>query len=261
MLKRGEEGAKRLRLLARIKWPSTRALLRRAGLRKGMRCPDVGCGIEEVTLQMARWVGPKGGAVGIDVNEPFLEQARREAVRRRLCAVFRRGDVLGLSEESTYDLVYARYLLSHLKKPEQAVDRMIRTIRPGSIIVLEDIDFPGHVCYPACSAFERYVELYQAAVRRNGGDPAIGPRLFGLLVEVGVDQVHIDISQPTFCKGGGKLLAQITMEHIREAVIAAGLASHVEIDAIISDLDAFARNPITIMSIARAFQVWGRRPV
>lgn len=197
----------------------------------------------------------------MDIDEPFLEQARRDAERRRLRAVFRQGDASSLSEESSYDLVYARYLLSHLKKPEQAVERMIRAIRPACIIVLEDIDFPGHVCYPACPAFERYVELYQAVVRRNGGDPAIGPRLFELLMEAGADKVCMNVLQPTFCKGEGKLVSPITMEHIRESVVAAGLASHAEIEVIISELEAFARNPKTIISIARTFQVWGRRPV
>jgi ubiquinone/menaquinone biosynthesis C-methylase UbiE len=224
-----------------------------------MRCLDVGCGTGEVTLQMARMVGPSGKAVGMDIDEPYLEQARQEAARRRFNIVFQQGDALNLCVESTYDLVYTRYLLTHLNKPEFAVERMIKAIRPGGTIVVEDVDFPGHVCYPHCPAFERYVELYQAVVRLNGGDPTIGPRLYGLLKEVGASQLSVDISQPTFCEGEGKLVAQITMEHIRETVVSAGLASHTEIENIVSELDAFARSPDTIMSIARVFQVWGNR--
>jgi ubiquinone/menaquinone biosynthesis C-methylase UbiE len=224
-----------------------------------MRCLDVGCGTGEVTLQMARMVGPSGKVVGMDIDEPYLEQARQEAARRRFNIVFQQGDALNLCVESTYDLVYTRYLLTHLNKPEFAVERMIKAIRPGGTIVVEDVDFPGHVCYPHCPAFERYVELYQAVVRLNGGDPTIGPRLYGLLKEVGASQLSVDISQPTFCEGEGKLVAQITMEHIRETVVSAGLASHTEIDNIVSELDAFARSPDTIMSITRVFQVWGNR--
>ncbi len=97
-------------------------------------------------------------------------------------------------------------------------------------------------------------------VRYNGRDPAIGPRLFGLLAEAGVEEVFIDVSQATFSQGEGKLVAQVTMEHVREAMVSTGLASHAEIDMIVSELDAFAQNPSTIMSIARTFQVWGHRP-
>jgi hypothetical protein len=49
------------------------------------------------------------------------------------------------------------------------------------------------------------------------------------------------------------------MEHIRQAVAAAGLASEGEVDAVIADLDRFARSPRTILSLPRIFQVWGRR--
>ncbi|MEW6358549.1 MAG: methyltransferase domain-containing protein [Planctomycetota bacterium] len=260
VLRRGDDGAQRLRLLSRVKWPSTETLLRRAGLTRRMRCLDVGCGIGEVTLQMARMVAPDGEAVGVDSDEAYVLWARSEAVRRRLNASFHRADALHLDEESAYDFVYARYLLTHLSEPRRALDRMIRAARPGAVIAVEDVDFPGHICFPACPAFLRYLELYQAVVRRNGGDPAIGPRLYALFLESGLQQAQVDIAQPTFSEGEGKLVAQVTMEHVREPVIRAELASHAEIDAILSELDRFVRNPKTIMSIARTFQVWGRKP-
>jgi hypothetical protein len=102
--------------------------------------------------------------------------------------------------------------------------------------------------------------LYQAVVRRNGGDATLGRRLHALFMESGLGQVRVDIAQPTFRQGEGKLLAQITMEGVREAVVGAGLASHEEVDSIVSELDQFARNPRTIMSIPRTFQVFGRKP-
>jgi hypothetical protein len=42
VLRRGGEGAKRLRLLARVTWPTPRAPLQRAGMAPGMRCLDLG---------------------------------------------------------------------------------------------------------------------------------------------------------------------------------------------------------------------------
>ena len=49
------------------------------------------------------------------------------------------------------------------------------------------------------------------------------------------------------------------MEHIREAVVGSGLASDAEIDSIVAELDSFANDPRTIMSLPRIFQVWGMR--
>ena len=89
---------------------------------------------------------------------------------------FRRLDTEELAEELVYDLVYARYLLSHLPRPQRAVEVMVRAVRPVGSLVLEDVCFPGHVCYPANAAFERYLELYQAVARAKEG----GTRRSGL---------------------------------------------------------------------------------
>ena len=55
----------------------------------------------------------------------------------------------------------------------------------------------------------------------------------------------------------GKFLAQITMEKIRGAILEQSLSSPKEIEEIISELNSFAQNKGTIMSLPRIFQVWG----
>ena len=160
----------RLRLLNRVKWPTTQPLLRAAGLRAGMSCLDVGCGSGDVTLKMAALVGTEGNVVGVDRDQSILQLASQEAERQGLSVTFRRLDTEELAQESAYDLVFARYLLSHLPRPQRAVELMVRAVRPGGRLVLEDVFFPGHICYPANAAFDRYLELYQAvASAKEGG--------------------------------------------------------------------------------------------
>ncbi len=235
VLRGGEQGAERLRLLARIKWPSTKTLLRRVGMRPGMRCLDVGCGPGAVTLKLARWVGPTGLAVGIDLDEHCLELARQDAARLGLPAQFIREEVNALREEAACDLVYSRFLLTHLPDPARAVECLVRAVRPGGLVAVEDIEFAAHFCYPACPAFDRYVSLYQQAVQRRGGDPNIGPRLASLLLDAGLQRVGVEVVQPTFRGGPGKRMAQVTLEHIRETVVTAGLAAAPEVDAVIAE--------------------------
>jgi predicted O-methyltransferase YrrM len=259
VLRGGDQGAERLRLLASVKWPTTKTLLNRVGLGPGMRCLDVGCGIGAVTLQMAGVVGPTGLAVGVDRDERCLELARLDARRLGLNAAFRAGSATDFQERSAYDLVFGRFVLTHLPEPAKALEGMVQAARPSGVVVVEDIQFSGHFSHPACSAFDRYVYLYQEVVRRKGGDPNIGPRLPEMLLDAGLADVDLEVIQPTYRLGPGKQIAAVTMEHIREAVVAAGLASDEESNALVADLDAFAGNPRTVMSLPRIFQVWGRR--
>jgi ubiquinone/menaquinone biosynthesis C-methylase UbiE len=259
-LRGGRAGAERLRLLNRVKWPTTQPLLVAAGLRAGMSCLDVGCGGGDVTLKMAATVGAEGRVVGADRDREILRLAEREAERQGLSATFRRWEAEDLDEESAYDLVFSRYLLSHLPRPQRAVEGMVRALRPGGRLVLEDVYFPGHVCYPANPAFARYVEIYQAVARtKEGGDAAIGPRLLELVLEAGLVEARVGLVVPTFRDGEGKRVAQVTMEHIREAAVGAGLVADREVDDIVAELGRFAEDGRTLMSMAPTFQVWCRK--
>jgi SAM-dependent methyltransferase len=260
VLRGGRAGAERLRLLNRVKWPTTEPLLKAAGLRAGMRGLDVGCGGGDVTLKIAALVGAEGHVVGVDRDQSVLQLARQEADEQGLPVTFRSLEAEELAEESAYDLVFARYLLSHLPRPQRALEAMVRAARPGGRLVLEDVYFPGHVCYPSNAAFDRFVELYQAVAReKEGGDAAIGVRLLGMALEAGLVDVRVGLVVPTFREGEGKWVTRVTMEHIRGAVVGAGLASDSEVDQVVSELGRFADDDRTLMSIAPTFQVWGRK--
>jgi ubiquinone/menaquinone biosynthesis C-methylase UbiE len=260
VLRGGSQGAERLRLLAAVKWPTTKTLLERAGLRQGMSCLDVGCGIGAVAICMVEWVGPKGSVVGMDIDERCVQLARLEAQQLGWNVDFRVGSATDLKETADYNLVFGRFVLTHLHEPERALQRMVAVARPGGVVVVEDIQFTGHFGYPACPAFDRYVTLYQEVVQKKGGDPNIGPRLPGMFLDAGLAEIDMEVIQPTYRQGPGKQIAAVTMEHIREAVVGAGLASNEEVDRIVAELGSFAGNPRTMMSLPRIFQVWGKRP-
>lgn len=255
----GDEALRRLRLLTRTKWPTTKSLLRRIGVHNGMRCLDVGCGNGAVTLRLALRVGPTGQAVGVDRDERCLQFARHKAAHYKLPAIFRAENVTDLQEVDIYDLVFGRFLLTHLPKPDEALECMARAARPGGAVFVEDIEFAAHFCYPPCLAFNRYVDLYQRAVKGRGGDADIGPRLVSLFLDAGFDEVHLEVVQPTFRSGVGKRIAAITMAHIQDAVVQQGLASAQEVESIVADLDLFTNDPRTILSLPRIFQVWARK--
>lgn len=255
----GVQGRERLRILARVMYPGTMQFLDRLGMEVGMSCLDVGCGGGDVTCELARRVAPDGRVVGIDMDAAILEIARKEAPDSGVAnIVFRAEDIRNLVEEPRYDVVYARFLLTHLADPANMLRQLASLVRPGGVLAVEDIDCSAQFTYPESRAFQRYLELYCAVVRSRGGDPDIGPRLPSLLSECGLKDVAVSVVQPMGLSGEAKLLNPITMENIADAVIKERLASRDEIDRIVRELYEFAENPRTLAGVPRIFQLWGR---
>ncbi len=75
----------------------------------------------------------------------------------------------------------------------------------------------------------------------------------------GCERIAMNVVQPAALDGELKLINPITMENIAGALIADGLATCEETDRLASELSEFARDPRTVMSIARIVQAWGWR--
>lgn len=260
-LRGGAAGRERLRVLARVTSPGTEALFDRLGVGAGWTCLDAGCGGGDVTRALARRAGPTGRVLGTDVDAEKLDIARQEAAAEGLGNVRFEVRAVADAPEEAFDLVYARFLLSHIADPAAAARALFDATRPGGVVAVEDVDFAGHFVWPPSEAFARYLVLYEHAVRRRGGDPALGPRLPGLLQGAGFEAVEAAVAQPIALQGEAKRLNPLTMASIADAVIADGLATRAETDALVAALDAYAADPGTLAGLPRIVQTWGRRPL
>ena len=259
IIRGGAQGRERLHLLAEVMGPSTRALLAAVGIPAGSVCLDVGCGGGDVTFELGAAAGYAGRALGVDLDETKLDMARREGDERGVSNVaFEARDVTAWEPDEPFDVIYARFLLSHLADPGGLLSGLRRHVRRGGIIVVEDVDFRGHFAEPDCPALRRYVEFYTKAVQSRGADPDIGPRLPALLREAGIEDVRMNLVQPAALQGGIKLLTCVTLENIADAILADGLTTTEELRKTLEGLYAFARNPHTVLGGPRVFQVWGR---
>ncbi len=261
IIRGGQPGAERLKILARATWPATQQFLKRAGLREGMRCLDVGCGSGEISFRLLSMVGTSGDIVGLDADPDLVKIAQQVARQREVKIDFRLFNIEDDDrlEPAIYDFIVVRLLLSHLNHPEIALAKLVEALRPGGILTAEDVDFGGHFSYPSCPAFERYVRWYEIAARAKGGDPCIGPRLLGMLREVGLREVKLHVVLPTFYEGDGKQMALLTLQNIREAVLQLQLATEAELDQTVAELEAFTQDLNSTMSLPKFFQLWGTK--
>jgi len=253
----GDQGKRRLNLLAEIFQPTTRRLLKDAGLHPGDRCLDLGCGGGHVALDMARIVGPDGFVTGIDFDPQIVELARKDAKDAGIGNIDYRAADARAFDGGPFDLIYARFLLSHLGEPENVLARMRQLARPGGRIVVEDIDMSGSYWHPHDPAHARFAELYTTAVRRGGGDADLGRRLPAVARAAGLTDIHCNVFQLVHAGGSHKHLTAVTMDRIRPAVLRHGLATDQEIDSILTRMHAFVRDPATLVALPRIVQAWG----
>src|SRR5918999_3547290 len=76
----------------------------------GDRVLDIGCGLGDSTVQLARLVGPEGHVHGVDVAERMVAGAREEAARAGVENVsFEAVDVQVATLTDSYDYAFGRF--------------------------------------------------------------------------------------------------------------------------------------------------------
>ncbi|WP_107656879.1 methyltransferase domain-containing protein [Nocardia suismassiliense] len=259
IIRGGIQGRERVRGLAGVLAPRTRAMLEQLPVRPGDRCWDVGSGGGDVTLMIADMVGRTGRVLGTDLDPAKVALAEAEAAAYPQVE-YRVADITAELPAETFDIAHARFLLSHLTDPAAAVAAIARTLRPGGTLAVADVDFSAPLCCPDSPAFRAYHDLYIRTGRHRGADPLIGPRLPALLHNAGLTDIHIQVNQPAEPDPATKLVHVLTLENIADAALPADLTSTAELDAILTDLRAAVDDSSIVLAAPRMVQTWGRTP-
>jgi ubiquinone/menaquinone biosynthesis C-methylase UbiE len=254
----GQEGKSRLNVLSDILSSYTKTLLEKDGPISGKTFLDVGCGGGNVSLMAARMVGETGSVTGIDFDKEIISLAQKDAVKEGIKNItFEAISAEDITYNNQFDIVYARFLLSHLKSPMQVLQNMARNAKPGGKIIVQDVHFSGHFCYPPCKAFDDYLYYYTTTAKNNDQNPEIGSSLFQLFYQAKISDIKFETIQPSFNTGAGKWMAYLTMDKIKDTVIKQGLANAEEIEEVLAELEEFTKDEQTIISLPRIFTVWG----
>jgi len=113
--------------------PLTRALIDRAGIRKGQIVLDVAGGAGEPSLTIAETVGPEGSVTCTDAVAEMVEAARAEAQKRGVTNVqFRQcvADSLPFGDNS-FDVVVSRLGVMFFPDSLAAMREMLRVLKPN----------------------------------------------------------------------------------------------------------------------------------
>ena len=261
VLATGDDAAYRLRIVQEVHGRDTESFLKRAGIRAGMRAADIGCGVGMVSAWIAEQIGPSGHLDAIDISAEQVEVARKHAAE---CGI-RNAEFFTASADSTgltdnaYDLVFCRFVLMHMRSPEDGIREMKRILKSGGILAVEDGDFTSPWCHPPLAAFDRAFELYRAIGEIRGQRFQLGRELYRLVLGAGFRDVEVTLAQPAFVSGDAKRLPEWTLTECAPALIESRLSDREEIDSLAAELHAYARDESTLIAMARMTQVHAKK--
>ena len=127
------------------------ALIRRSGIRPGMRVLEIGCGSGAYTLEIARAVGATGKAVALDIQPGMLEQLKNKLTRSENTDIRNVEPLLASAcqlpfQNGSFDAAFMITVLQEIPDKWRALAEVRRTLRPGGIVAvtewLFDPDYP-----------------------------------------------------------------------------------------------------------------------
>ena len=250
----------RLTILHNLYGSGTHRVLRDAGLRRGMRVADLGCGVGLVTELLGEIVGSDGHVAGIDFSAAQLAQARGRLNGHGANASFVEASATetGLPRES-FDLVYCRFLLLHLSEPEGALREMWGLLKPGGIVVCEDGDLTSAGSEPP-STLVAFADLFGRLGPARGLDYTLGRRLFQMVLAAGFEAPEITFNQPVEVRGENKRLLELSVAEASAAFLQEGLISAQQLESTLAEMRRLATDESVLAVMPRMAQVWARKP-
>jgi SAM-dependent methyltransferase len=231
--------------------PNSKRRLAALDPRPDWHCLEIGAGSGTV----ARWLAERctsGRVVATDISldaldgppVPNLDVIRHDVTTEEF-------------PEESFDLVYARYVFSHLRSRESDLARIVSWLKPGGWLLLEEpAQFPIE---SAAHATYRDVSLATlVAYREHVGTDLTWPRTFPApLVRLGLDDVGMDGSLSLV--GGGRPMALFWVEAVKgwgPVVVEAGGATEEQVAEVVALMHRKDFCDLGLATVA----AWGRRP-
>ncbi|GAB2838351.1 methyltransferase domain-containing protein [Streptomyces deserti] len=252
---RQTETAERCNAFAALFDPTTFRYLEALGIGPGWRCWEVGAGGTSVVSWLAKKVGPTGRVLATGADVAKLAPVARPPVEVRVHDI-------GTEEppKEAFDLVHARLVLAHAPDLERALRSMVRALRSGGRLLVEDTDpaLQPLLCPDEYGPEQQLANRLRHGVSKlladHGADLAQGRRLPRLLREAGLSRVHADAYFP-IASPACDALESATIRQFRDRLVTAGLATEQDIDRHLANVASGT------MDLARApmISAWGRK--
>ncbi len=239
-----DEDLRRLLGISELMADHTRAAIMRTGIKPGWNVIECGCGPLGALGVLAELVGSQGRVVGIDFNEASVARCRSVLemlyVNNGEVFVADIHDVGSKELGAPFDLAYSRCFLMHQSDPVATLAAMGKLVRPGGwILAQEPLRYPPPISHPRVPAQEKYWELMYRAMEANGIPSFSVEELPRSAQTAGLKVVDVDgYYRPRLDAVRSFDLHMTTLAASKARIVAAGVATDTEVDALLAEIKA-----------------------
>ena len=236
------------------------------GFAPAFRVLDIGCGVGDVSLLVAKLVGSTGAVVGVDQDAGALSIASERAAALGTQNVsFVHGDFRKCDCPGPFDAVTGRYVLMYQANPVAAIQSILTRLKPRGLAVFQELDMSRvPVTRPKLPLFEKCFRWARVANRKSKVNVRMGLDLYSAFIAAGLPEpmVRMDTiigAGPDFA--GVDILAQ-SMRSILPTLERASIATaeEVEIDTLADRLRAELASSHGVVTWSPIVTVWARTP-
>ncbi len=241
----------------------TKKFFNRIHVQQGWKCLDVGAGPGFVAMDLREQIGTHGEVTALEPSKYYLDWFEQESTKQRWTNI---KFIHGTAEtaqlpEKYYDLIFSRWVIGFVSDPEKFLAQLIRSLKPGGIIAIQDYIYEGLSLFPRGGAFDEMADAVRAYWRSGGGDPHIAARIPTIFRKHGVQLTDYS---PNVLSGGPdsgvmEWAHRFFSTHI-QTMVDKGIIPQQEGDAMWKDWLEHRSNPDAIFVSPIVFDIAGVLP-
>jgi SAM-dependent methyltransferase len=178
--------------------PYTERLFREAGVGSGCRVLDLGSGMGDVSMLVARLVGPSGEVVGVERDATSIERAQARVAAAGFGNVrFLNTDANKIVTDQLFDAVVGRFILMFVPDPVSVLRSVARLVRPGGVLAFQEPSWiPMLALGDRLPLWSCVLRSIHETILRSGANPEMGLALYPIFQEIGLPAPSMRLEIP-----------------------------------------------------------------
>lgn len=245
--------------------PYTERLFREAGISPGQRVLDLGSGVGDVSMLLARLVGPSGEVVGIERDAYSIAPVNARVAEAGLRNIsFTQADVNQIVSDQLFDAAVGRFILMFLPDPCSVLRSLTHLVRPGGILVFQEPTWAPLLAFGArFPLWSKLLHVVHETFLRSGVNPEMGIALYRVFEEVGLPAPAMHIDTPLGNDANFTSLICDLVGSVRPLIQQHNVSLHAlgDLDTLSERIQAEVVASNTVVSFVPMVGAWARKPL